>query len=101
MNVEIGAEAPQFPEKEYISGIAFAVLHFAKLRHTEGFTNVNAFIQLCLTSTLFCKINKTDANPNMTFEHPNTIFHHARGKHKQPSTFGIVSTTFIPGKKSS
>ncbi len=29
-------------------------LHFAKLRHTEGFTNVNAFIQLCLTSTLFC-----------------------------------------------
>ncbi len=29
-------------------------LHFAKHRHTEGFTNVNAFIQLCLTSTLFC-----------------------------------------------
>jgi hypothetical protein len=25
MNVEIGAEAPQFPEKEYIKGIAFAV----------------------------------------------------------------------------
>jgi hypothetical protein len=25
MNVEIGAEAPQFPEKEYINGIAFAV----------------------------------------------------------------------------
>jgi hypothetical protein len=31
------------------------VTNFAKLRHTEGFTNVNAFIQLCLTSTLFCK----------------------------------------------
>ncbi len=29
-------------------------LHLAKLRHTEGFTNVNAFIQVCLTSTLFC-----------------------------------------------
>ena len=29
-------------------------LHFAKLQHTEGFTNVKAFIQLCLTSTLFC-----------------------------------------------
>ncbi len=27
MNVEIGAEAAQFPEKEYINGIAFAV-HF-------------------------------------------------------------------------
>jgi hypothetical protein len=25
MNVEIGAEATQFPEKEYINGIAFAV----------------------------------------------------------------------------
>ncbi len=25
MNVEIGAEASQFPEKEYINGIAFAV----------------------------------------------------------------------------
>jgi hypothetical protein len=26
MNVEIGAEAAQFPEKEYINGIAVAVL---------------------------------------------------------------------------
>ncbi len=25
MNVEIGADAAQFPEKEYINGIAFAV----------------------------------------------------------------------------
>ncbi len=25
MNVEIGAEAVQFPEKQYINGIAFAV----------------------------------------------------------------------------
>ncbi len=25
MNVEIGAKAAQFPEKEYINGIAFAV----------------------------------------------------------------------------
>jgi hypothetical protein len=25
MNVDIGAEAAQFPEKEYINGIAFAV----------------------------------------------------------------------------
>ncbi len=27
MNVEIGAEAAQFPEKEYVNGIAFAVFH--------------------------------------------------------------------------
>jgi hypothetical protein len=27
MNVEIGAEAAQFPEKEYISGIAVAVCY--------------------------------------------------------------------------
>jgi hypothetical protein len=27
MNVEIGAEASLFPEKEYINGIAVAVLH--------------------------------------------------------------------------
>jgi hypothetical protein len=26
MNVEIGAEAAQFPEKEYINGIAVAVI---------------------------------------------------------------------------
>ncbi len=37
-----------------------AGVEVTKLRHTEGFTNVNAFIQLCLTSTLFCQINKTD-----------------------------------------
>ncbi len=29
MNVEIGAEAAQFPEKEYINGIAVAVQYIA------------------------------------------------------------------------
>ncbi len=29
MNVEIGAEAAQFPEKEYINAIAFAVFAFS------------------------------------------------------------------------
>ncbi len=67
--------------KKLISaGVEVVYLHFANLRHTEGFTNVNAFIQLCPTSTLFCYLNKTDANPNMTFEHLNTIFHHVRAK---------------------
>ncbi len=34
--------------------------HFAKLRHTERFTDVNSYVQLCLTSTHLCKkINKT------------------------------------------
>jgi hypothetical protein len=35
MNVEIGAEAVQFPEKEYINGIAFAVW-LLRLFKTEG-----------------------------------------------------------------
>jgi hypothetical protein len=34
MNVEIGAEAVLFPEKEYINGIAVAVL---LLRHSASF----------------------------------------------------------------
>ncbi len=41
MNVEIGAEAAQFPEKEYLNGIAFAVLPYRdkvnSLRHTVFF----------------------------------------------------------------
>jgi hypothetical protein len=31
INVEIGAEAAQFPEKEYINGIAVAVYMWASL----------------------------------------------------------------------
>jgi hypothetical protein len=31
MNVEIGAEAEQFPEKEYINGIAIAVYIWTKM----------------------------------------------------------------------
>jgi hypothetical protein len=33
MNVETGAEAAQFPEKEYINGIAFAVWILQCLGH--------------------------------------------------------------------
>ncbi len=32
MNVEIGAEAAQFPEKEYINEIAFAVHNWTNIR---------------------------------------------------------------------
>jgi hypothetical protein len=32
MNVEIGAEAAQFPEKEYINGIAVAVLMITTMK---------------------------------------------------------------------
>ncbi len=40
MNVEIGAEAAQFPEKEYINGISFAV-HASESSYTEAeFMNV-------------------------------------------------------------
>ncbi len=43
MNVEIGAEAAQFPEKEYINGIAFAVWvkndpYYRFAWHVEGYT---------------------------------------------------------------
>jgi hypothetical protein len=33
MNVEIGAEAAQFPEKEYINGIAVAVQFIRQAAH--------------------------------------------------------------------
>jgi hypothetical protein len=37
MNVEIGAEAAQFPEKEYIYGIAVAVRrNRIKIEHFQG-----------------------------------------------------------------
>ncbi len=35
MNVEIGAEAAQFPEKKYINGIAFAVHDIYYLRKNK------------------------------------------------------------------
>ena len=54
--------------------------------HTEGFTNVNAFIQLCLTSTLFCEINKTGTYHIKAFEYPLNFF-------------WVVA--FLPGKISS
>jgi hypothetical protein len=34
MNVEIGAEAAQFPEKEYINGIAVAVQFERQIQYT-------------------------------------------------------------------
>jgi hypothetical protein len=37
MNVEIGTEAAQFPEKEYISGIFLAVQYFKKNQSRQRF----------------------------------------------------------------
>jgi hypothetical protein len=37
MNVEIGAEAAQFPEKEYINGIAVAVHTYSSVFFFERF----------------------------------------------------------------
>jgi hypothetical protein len=37
MNVEIGSEAAQFPEKEYISGIFLAVQYFKKIIAEKDF----------------------------------------------------------------
>jgi hypothetical protein len=48
MNVKIGAEAAQFPEKEYISGIDVAVhdqFDHPSMRQNENYTfSVNGFI---------------------------------------------------------
>ena len=46
---------------------------FAKLRH-RGFTYVKAFIQICLTWTLFCLRNKTGAYHINAFEYPYNFF---------------------------
>jgi hypothetical protein len=40
MNVEIGAEAAQFPEKEYINGIAVAVHN--NILHISAYTSNSA-----------------------------------------------------------
>jgi hypothetical protein len=42
MNVEIGAEAAQFPEKEYIKGIAVAVQFEAPRNHRACETSVGS-----------------------------------------------------------
>jgi hypothetical protein len=39
MNVETGAEAVLFPEKEYINGIAVAVYKPRRLYRMEGYTS--------------------------------------------------------------
>ena len=41
MNVEIGAEAAQFPGKEYINGIAFAVYLLLINLHTVPIYEIN------------------------------------------------------------
>jgi hypothetical protein len=40
MNVEIGAEAALFPEKEYINGIAVAVW-YSRYRKVYNFKNIH------------------------------------------------------------
>jgi hypothetical protein len=43
MNMEIGAEAAQFPEKEYINGTAVAVyrsVHLCKQKHNKSHETV-------------------------------------------------------------
>jgi hypothetical protein len=45
MNVEIGAEAANFPEKEYINGIAFAV--YITSKNLGLWHNVYQFVYCC------------------------------------------------------
>jgi hypothetical protein len=44
MNVEIGAEAAQYPEKEYINGIAVAVGHQPFIRTFESLSHTSILI---------------------------------------------------------
>jgi hypothetical protein len=46
MNEEIGAEAAQFPEKEYINGIAFAV-YMRKISFS--------FLPMCIVGGQLCR----------------------------------------------
>jgi hypothetical protein len=58
MNVEIGAEAAQFPEKEYINGIAVAVHNACRLSTittSHKFFTFNVVV-VRLTNVLYCTV---------------------------------------------
>ncbi len=60
MNVEIGAEAAQFPEKEYINGIAVAVWVLGATVWQLGNTDVHYVI-------MHYSISKRVLNPELSF----------------------------------
>jgi hypothetical protein len=55
MNVKIGTEAAQFPEKEYINGIFFAVRVYFILYHAPGVMCTNMYIQMPLDKNILQK----------------------------------------------
>jgi hypothetical protein len=69
--------------------------HFAKLRHI-GFTYVKAFIQICLTLTLFCLIKKTGAHHINAFEYPYNFFEWWRKINWHQFTFCHYIDNFSP-----
>ncbi len=61
MNVEIGAEAAQFPEKEYINGIAVAVLTPASKAPISWISDAQ------VQSSCLCKLAEgKEVEPNKT-----------------------------------
>jgi hypothetical protein len=74
MNVEIGAEAAQFPEKEYINGIAVAVRVMKVCTANEGPVRIQykykclvpiyVFPEMKLCSLLISKQNYNVLSPN-------------------------------------
>ncbi len=64
MNVEIGTEAAQFPEKEYINGIFFAVqpkhyLSMCLLEEGEGLYRYIKVYGLCMAMPdALCKVRR-------------------------------------------
>jgi hypothetical protein len=74
-------------------------LHFAKLRHAEGFTNVKCFHLAFPNIDTFLLFNKTAANHIKTCKYIYiTIFPMMQDNSKSRLLFHTVSQPFIPGK---
>ncbi len=59
MNVEIGTEAAQFPEKEYIIGIFLAVQYYTMNELSSLYTFLRYFLELYSTTAIVWAITAT------------------------------------------
>ncbi len=57
MNVEIGAEAALFPEKEYINGITVAVYLYYSGRDHPPVLSLYSFFFVCTADGVFASIS--------------------------------------------
>jgi hypothetical protein len=85
MNVEIGAEAAQFPKKEYINGIAFAVYY-----NVPG-QNMNIFeVSVSTAQVPFTCKQKVDAIHRTIYQN-FPVLHPEKGCSVQMRTFFDLS----------